>query len=78
MKRYEVLQGNMTVSGHGDLIKVKSFSTLEEAQELMKQIHNDTRGYTRYQNGYLETDIVIVDEEDEDSFTIVDGMTFNY
>lgn len=78
MKRYEVLQGNMTASGHGDLNKVKSFDTLKEACEFMRKIHNDTRGYTRYPNGYLETNIAIVDEDDEDSFTMVDGMIFNY
>lgn len=78
MKRYEVLQGNMTKNGHGDLNKVKSFDTFEETCGFMRIIYNDTRGYTKYPNGYLETDIAIVDEDDEDSFTMVDGMVYNY
>ena len=78
MKKYAVEQGNMNSMGIGDTFRVGTFDTLSNAQKCMRAIYNDTKGYTKYPNGFIETFIIEIDTDNEDYFDIVESMRHYY
>ena len=68
MKIYRVLQGNFTASGCGDYFEQGRFYNLETAKMCMDSIYDDTKGYSRYPYGYLETVIEEYDDQYEDDY----------
>ena len=63
MKRYQVLQGKISVSGVGDYELMGEFDTLKEAREYFNKIKRDKRGYSSFRNSnVLETYIIKEDD----------------
>lgn len=76
--KYLVLQGNMNSCGDGQMNVIGWFENFEGAFKFMRLMHNDTRGYNRYPNGYLLTQIVDNEEDPLSDDYILSEMKFYY
>ena len=76
--RYSILQANLTSSGYGDYWEISSTDSLEEAVQIMNKIYRDTKGITKYPNGYIDTTIIDNSKYFDDFDYFVDSKQFYY
>ena len=77
-KRFLVLQGNMNSCGDGQLDVFSSFNVFDEAYNFMEKIHGDVKGYNKYPNGYLLTQVVDNEKDPLTDDYIIDEIKYYY
>ena len=77
-KRYLVLQGNMNSQGDGQMDVIGWFDDSVEAYNFMVEIYDDVKGYNKYPNGYLLTQVVDNEKDSLSDDYIIDEMKYHY